>query len=171
MRSTSAVDRYLARALALLAAPGAGALLDPLCGSGTIVVKARLARPEAEAAGVDVEPGAIAAATLNADAAGVSAAFRVADAGGLPIGAGTLDAVATNPPWGLRVSAAGALRGGFDRFWAELARVLADEGRAVVLLPGATRVPGRAGLEVVERTAVRVAGRLADVVVLERRHS
>src|SRR5581483_7611904 len=145
VRSTSAVDRYLARALALLAAPGAGARLDPLCGSGTIVVRARLARPEAEAAGVDVEPGAIAAATLNADAAGVSAAFRVADAGGLPIGAGTLDAVATNPPWGLRVSAAGALRGGFDRFWA--------------------------GLAVVERTAVRVAGRLADVVVLERRHS
>ncbi len=56
------------------------------------------------------------------------------------------------------MTAAGTLRGGFDRFWAELARVLADEGRAVVLLPGATRVPGQTGLEIVGRTAVGSPG-------------
>src|SRR5205085_6385556 len=64
------------------AAPGLR-LLDPCCGAGTILVEAALRG--AVVLGGDSDPAAVAAARVNAAAAGVSAEFRRWDAQALPI--------------------------------------------------------------------------------------
>ncbi|MDF3147267.1 hypothetical protein PBV88_40235, partial [Streptomyces sp. T21Q-yed] len=55
----------------------------------------------------------------------------------LPVADRSIDRVLCNPPWGAQVDAGGRLAGHPERWWRELARVLTDEGRAIVLLPEA----------------------------------
>lgn len=160
----------LAAALARIAgAHPAAVLADPFCGTGTIVIEAALAEPGLRATGYDLDVSALEAARSNAAAASVAADFVFADAGSLPIESGSLTAVATNPPWGLRLRAGGSLAGGFDGFWSELARVLRGGGGAAILVPREVDLPrGATGLETVSRDPVRVSGAIADILVLAR---
>jgi 23S rRNA G2445 N2-methylase RlmL len=156
----------LARALARLAAPpGSGPLCDPFCGTGTIAIEAALERPGLHVLGYDLDRAALAAAGANAAAAGIAAAFGHADAASLRLDDGSLAAVATNPPWNLRVAAAGGLREGLAPFWRELARLLPAGTRAVLLMPRAAAPPG---FTVAERLPVHLAGTWVDAVVLVR---
>ena len=88
------------RACARIADPPADArLLDPFCGTGTIAIEAKLARPDLAVAASDLDPRAVAAARRNAIAAGVDVTPTVCDAcDALPA---TL--IVTNPPWGRAV--------------------------------------------------------------------
>ncbi|NUT98912.1 MAG: methyltransferase domain-containing protein [Saccharothrix sp.] len=116
--------------------------------------------------GVDVDPGAIAAAVANTPVPG-SVAWAVGDAGRLPVASGSVDVVVGNPPWGRQVAVAGA--GGVGRFWGEVRRVLVPGGRAVLLVPDAdpwVRGTGRRGLTVVERRPIGLAGARPEVVTL-----
>ena len=160
----------LARALARLAAPaGGGVLLDPFCGTGTVPIEAKLGQRSVHAVGSDVDRSAITAARRNADAAGARVDFVGLDAGRLPFPDGAVDAVATNPPWGLRVRAAGALAADFDRFWVELERLLRPGALAALLSPQDTATESwGSGISLVQRFPIRVSGALADVIVLAR---
>jgi tRNA (guanine6-N2)-methyltransferase len=156
----------LARALVRLATPpGRGPLGDPFCGTGTIAIEAGLERPGLRVLGCDIDPAALGTARVNAAAAGIGAAFLHADAARLPLDDGSLAAVATNPPWNLRVPAAGRLRDGFGPFWRELARVLPMGARAALLTPRAVAPPGFA---VAERLPLHLAGTWVEAVVLVR---
>jgi SAM-dependent methyltransferase len=146
----------LARALVALAdAPLGATLVDPFCGTGTIAIEAKLARPDLQVTASDVEPAAVAAARANARAASVALRVAARDARAVP----PAEHVVANPPWGRSAS----LRGGP----VDLARLVAPGGRMVLLTTDAVP-PGRE-LEVVEHRRVRVAGRLASIWVMYRR--
>ena len=103
----------------LVAPAGPGRLLDPFAGVGGIAL-------EAEAAGwttitADLDPG------LRHGLGRIGAAHLVADARALPLRAGSLDAVATEPPYDREV---GPLA---DQALAELHRLLRSGGAAAVL--------------------------------------
>ncbi|HZQ81042.1 MAG TPA: hypothetical protein VFB25_03585 [Gaiellaceae bacterium] len=130
----------LAAALVRLAAPPGGATLgDPFCGTGTIAIEAKLARPDLRVVASDADPEALRATAANARTAGVV----------LELGGGAkADVVVTNPPWAEPV------------LWS-------PAGRAVVLLDE-RREPPR-GATVLERRWVRVRGRPAVCWTLEGR--
>jgi tRNA (guanine6-N2)-methyltransferase len=160
----------VARALAFLAGlRPTQRLVDPFCGAGTIPIEAELACRDLDAAGFDLDDGAVTTARANGAAAGVRASFLRADATALPLHDAAVDRVPTNPPWGSAATPAGALASAPGLAWRELARVLKPDGRSVVLLPPDTREPADAGLEVTLTNRIRVAGALADACVLTPR--
>ena len=182
-------------AAAMLAASqwdGISPLVDPLCGSGTILiegalqarqiapgahrrfamerwptvsaslgerVRAELAererpRTEAKIIGSDRDAGAIAAATSNADRAGVagdvSMAVRALSAAVFP--AAQRGWIVTNPPYGVRTGEADRVRD----LWAQLGNVLRDRApgwRLALLSPDAAlerqlKIPVRAAASI-----------------------
>jgi SAM-dependent methyltransferase len=110
--------------------------------------------------GFDLAPDALTAARAHARAARVPVTVGRADAGALPLADSSVDAVATNLPWGRTAPPASLLRAGLEPLRAELARILRPAGRAVILAP--PELP-----DVDERIAVRVAGARATIVVLD----
>jgi len=136
----------LARALALLAGLRPGSTLaDPFCGTGTIPIEAKLARPDLRASGSDLDPEAVEAARRNAEAAGVELGLAVRDAADLS----QADRVATNPPWGSAVPRP------------RRAPLELDAERAVVLAP-----PDEKLERVVLQHRVRVSGAIAAINIV-----
>lgn len=156
----------LAAALARLAAPAPGqTVLDPFCGDGTVAIETALAFPAAQVVARDLDPVRLENTRRNAARAGVSIATEQADAG---YSDGRPDAVITNPPWNLAVDGAGSLRRGLDAWWRRVPFLLHPAGRFVGITEGDQLVLGplsRDGLEVGLFTRVRVAGRVADIVL------
>ncbi len=144
----------------LLAKPIRGEiLLDPFCGTGTIPVEAKLAYPGVTVIASDLDPFATKSAQIDASAAGVDISFAVSDAARLSLRHSEISRVVTNPPWGLSVQAAGALRGSFGPFWDELSRIMRFDGRIVFLAHQTGLAPPKyAPFQVVERNTVRVSG-------------
>jgi len=107
-------------------------VLDPCCGSGTILIEAAL--QGFAVCGGDSSPEAVAAAQTNSAAAVIDAPIRQWDAQALPLADGLIDAVICNLPWGRQVEIGGGSRSAFyQRVFAEMRRVLAPTGRIVLL--------------------------------------
>ncbi|GAA1283811.1 hypothetical protein Psi02_29720 [Planotetraspora silvatica] len=141
-------------------------ILDPCCGAGTLLIEAAMQQPQARLYGVDLDVRALSAAEENA--AGLPVAVGRADAGRLPFPDGGVDRVLSNPPWGGQVAARGLLAASSSRWWAELRRVLAPGGTAVVLLPDADGLAMAIGrrLAPVHVQRVRVSGAQSFLVQL-----
>lgn len=119
----------VAAALLHLANVEAGqTLLDPCCGSGTILVEAALMGAAVQ--GGDIDAAAVEAARANAQAAGTAVNIEQWDACALPLPDARVERVVTNLPWGRQVVADEGLYRGVC---AEIERVLAAGGKAVVL--------------------------------------
>lgn len=170
----------VAAAMARLAGPRPGELVvDPCCGAGTLLIEAAQAQPLARLHGFDLDPRALAAARANAEGAegagGAEGAagivLRRADAARLPLPDGSVDAVVCNPPWGGQVAPGGGLAAAPGRWWAEVARVLRPEGRAVVLVPdtAALGVAIRHGLLPGHLRHLSVSGAHPHVAVLTKK--
>lgn len=145
----SSLNPVVARALCKLARVDDGStFVDPMCGSGTIVIEGLLEAPYAEGFGFDVKIEHVAGARANAAAARVHAEFGVADARTLAnLLRGGIDAVITNPPYGIRERAVGGLREVYEKLF-EGARSVLEEGGRLVLLSPLKRL--------VERTALKL---------------
>ena len=139
----------LAAALVRLADPSPGATLrDPFCGTATIAIEAKLARPDLRVAASDADADAVRAGAANARAAGVEIELAVRRAED----AGPADVVVANPPWGRAHP---------------LAHGWSPTGRAVLLLAEGLEPPQ--GLAVLERRWLRVAGSPAHCWTVEAR--
>jgi tRNA (guanine6-N2)-methyltransferase len=106
-------------------------VLDPCCGSGTILIEAAL--QGARACGGDLNPAAVAAAQANVAAAGVIVPIFHWDATSLPQANASVDRVITNLPWGRQVPVETELPVLYQRLFMQMRRVLAPSGRLVVL--------------------------------------
>lgn len=162
--SAGALRPPVAASLLALAGAGAGCrVLDPCCGSGTIVVEA--VRGGACAVGGDVEAGVLAAARANVGAAGVGAALCWLDARALPFAAGTFDCVVVNLPWGRQVGMEGSMGMFYAQVVREMRRMVVPGGR-VVLLTAAPELVPMMGWRCREEIAISLAGQRPTVVVL-----
>jgi tRNA (guanine6-N2)-methyltransferase len=106
-------------------------LLDPCCGAGTILAEA--GRSGAVLIGGDNDTAALAAAKINAKAAGVGARIHHWDACALPIPSGSIDCIVSNLPWNRQVAVDGSLSYFYRRACTEMRRVLAPRGRIALI--------------------------------------
>jgi putative N6-adenine-specific DNA methylase/tRNA (guanine6-N2)-methyltransferase len=177
--SPAALKPNIAYAMLRLALPGGDrpAILDPFCGSGTILIEAAEIWPEASLAGSDYSPAAVDGARRNLAAVGLEDRVAIvrADARHLAehFPAGHFDAIVTNPPYGLRVG-----RGlNFGRFYAafldQAATVLKPGGRVAILV--LKRGPFRKALRQnraftrLHTREVQIGGVSPGLFILERR--
>jgi SAM-dependent methyltransferase len=130
MERPGSLRPVVAAAMLRLAGSPRGPLLDPCCGSGTIVREAL--DSGRRAIGADISAEALAAARANLPA-GVP--LLRADATALPLGPGSIGAVITNPPFGRRHEIAGDPERWLRKLLAELERVVRPSGAIVLLYP------------------------------------
>ncbi|MEV6284896.1 methyltransferase domain-containing protein [Kribbella sp. NPDC051770] len=107
-------------------------LLDPFCGTGTILLAAHpFAR--GRLIGSDRDEQAIELARTNLQRAGVRAELAVGPAEKLTVATGSLDRVVSNLPFGKLVGTHGDNAKLYPAVLKEIARVLRPDGRAVLL--------------------------------------
>jgi tRNA (guanine6-N2)-methyltransferase len=106
-------------------------VLDPCCGTGTILVEAT--KYQAIARGGDADRAAVEVARMNTKTAGAAACIQHWDARALPLPDDYADRIVTNLPWGRQVKVDGELAAFYQEVCAELQRVLAPAGRIALL--------------------------------------
>jgi len=147
-------------------------VLDPMCGAGTLLAEhLELARrwkvPTPPALGGDLDYGAVRAAAVNLRRVGPSLLSRW-DARRLPLAAGSVDRVLSNPPFGKQLSSPEEIGPLYRAAGAEIDRVLKPGGRAVLLVSEAAplRAAARAaGWKALREVAMRVLGQPAVISV------
>lgn len=135
-----------AAAVRLAGAPGR--LLDPFCGTGTILAEAGAAGWTAY--GADLDPEALSAAGAN-----TRAQLLLADASHPPFAAGAFDAIVSNVPFGKQFSIQGSLEGQVSA----LSPLVAPGGCLVFLTGRKASVPR--GIAVETQLRVEVLGQPA----------
>lgn len=121
-----------AAALVMVADVQAGQrVLDPCCGSGTLLIEA--AFQGALVCGGDSDLAAAQAAQINCRAAGISASLQCWQAEALPLASASIDRVICNLPWGRQTQVDGSLATFYQAAFAEMRRVLAPNGRIALL--------------------------------------
>jgi SAM-dependent methyltransferase len=142
----------VAAAMVALAGEPGGLLLDPCCGSGTILAEARDAGWEV--AGLDIDPDAVRVARENVPGASV----EVGDARRLGLADGAAGAYVSNLPFGRQYGVQGEMSAWLERVMGEAARVTRPGGRVVVLAPQVPRAAVPAGLRLDQRHQLRLLG-------------
>lgn len=156
----------------LAGAPGE-TLLDPCCGSGTILSEALAAGWEASRGG-DIDPDAVEVARRNA----LGAEVTEWDVRHLPLPDASVDAVVSNLPFGRQFQVQGSVSDWLKAALAEMARVTRPGGRLVLLstdlprasIPRALRLESKDPLRLLgARTALWALRRVGDLDVAKDR--
>lgn len=129
-----------------------GMLLDPCCGSGTILREASAAGWTPQ--GSDIDPDAVEVARRNVPDAPV----RRADARRLELADGSVGACVSNLPFGQQYEVQGDMRDWLHTTLSEMARVTRPGGRVVVLVPAIPRSAVPAALRMRDRHPIRLLG-------------
>jgi putative N6-adenine-specific DNA methylase/tRNA (guanine6-N2)-methyltransferase len=139
---------------------GAGRLIDPMCGTGTIPIEARRINPQLElfASDWDEQTVTVARDTFRNHDATID--LRVCDARSLPrLHPGPFDFIVTDPPYGVRQAKRMDLTAMYGSILPSMAGVLADTGRIVLLV-----VKRRAFLRALDGGPLRIVHeRLIDI--------
>jgi 23S rRNA G2445 N2-methylase RlmL len=147
-------------------------VLDPMCGTGTLLAEHLLAIRDERcekppALGGDLEAHAVAAAATNLRRVGAFALARW-DARRLPLPDASVDRILSNPPFGKQLGDPASASALYRDAFPEYDRVLREGGRAVLIASDleAFRAAGRAvGWKMARTLRVRVLGQPAFVVV------
>ncbi|MGW7682345.1 TRM11 family SAM-dependent methyltransferase [Kribbella sp. NPDC054772] len=144
-------------------------VLDPFCGTGTILRSVRRRVPTATVLGMDHDPTALALAARG-DLSLVRAAAEA-----LPVVSRSMDRVVSNLPFGKQVGSHRANQRLYPAFLQELDRVLTTDGRAVLLtedkrtlLAAVERQPT---LKLVRQRLLRYNGATPTIYILSRRRT
>ncbi|HEX6386864.1 MAG TPA: RNA methyltransferase [Anaerolineae bacterium] len=151
--------------------------LDPMCGSGTLLMERRLAGPYRQmlAADIEAERAQATLANLLAQRKEPPRALTVmqADARHLPFAGRAIDKVATNLPFGKQVGSPQVVADLYPAFFRQLEWILRPGGRAVVLsseyeqVKEAVRQQDR--LVILTGYSVAVLGQWGRIYIVERR--
>lgn len=152
----------VAAAMVKLAGEAGLPLLDPCCGSGTILNEAAMGGWEVK--GIDIDPEAIEVAQRNVKDGPV----HVGDARALPFDARSFGACVSNLPFGQQFKVQGDMDHWLKTVLAEMARVTCEGGRVVLLAPQIPRpvVPNQLRLR--DRFPIRLLGTKTTVWVFDR---
>lgn len=143
--------------------------VDPFCGSGTILMERSLVGPAQKILGYDRDANVVETAQANC-AARENIALQVGEAQKLSLPDGSVDVIATNPPFGKTFTQDANL---FTDFLSAAARVLKSGGRLVVLngdilgFETALKKAG-SGFELKQKTDINLLGEEARIWVLEK---
>lgn len=121
--------------LRLARLPRDGVLLDPFCGGGTVLLEAAACRPDLTLMGSDIRLLAVQGCqeNLTANAATATLAHRDALCLDEHHPAGSVDAVVTNPPFGLQLGKGLSFFPFYSELLEQLDHVLSADGRVVLL--------------------------------------
>jgi tRNA (guanine6-N2)-methyltransferase len=157
------------------------AVLDPMCGAGTILAEALLGvqgRRGPDGApwrlqlwGGDIDPDHLRAATANLRALG-DVRLQQWDARTLPLEDASIDRIICNPPFGKQLSSPEEIRPLYRDAVAEMDRVLRPGGMAVLLvseLPALREAVRHASWQQQRLVGVRVLGQRATIVVYRKK--
>jgi SAM-dependent methyltransferase len=148
--------------VSLAGAPG-GTLLDPCCGSGTILAEASAVGWHS-VLGVDIDDEAVAVARRNVPGADVERG----DLRHLELAATSVDAVVANLPFGQQFDVQGPMPAWLAAALAELTRVTRPGGRLVLLAPTLPAGAFPASLRLRSRDALRLLGTRTTLWVFDR---
>lgn len=152
----------VASAMVLLAGEPSGVLLDPCCGSGTILGEALAASWAVQ--GFDIDPEAVQIARRNAPGAEV----RVGDARSLALAGERVGACVSNLPFGQRYAVQGDMRLWLRSVLGEMARVTRPGGRVVLLAPELPRPAVDERLRLRDRFPIRLLGTRTTIWAYDR---
>jgi predicted RNA methylase len=147
-------------------------VVDPTCGSGTLLVERALLDAGTMLSGIDISPTAIRAATGNVIAAGLAArtAVRLGDGGDAAAWPPRCDEVLANLPFGMRTEDRN-LDGLYRRIVGNIARTLNPGGRALLYTTHAKTVIAllrrTAKLKVIEERRVESGGVQVGLWIVE----
>ncbi len=148
-------------------------VVDPTCGSGTLLIERALLDAGTMLSGIDISPTAIRAATGNVIAAGLAAriAVRPGDGGDAAAWPPRCDEVLANLPFGMRTEDRN-LDGLYRRIVGNIARTLNPGGRALLYTTHAKTVLAllrrTAKLNVIEERRVESGGVQVGLWIVER---
>jgi 23S rRNA G2445 N2-methylase RlmL len=159
----SALRPTVAAMMVGLAGEPRGVLLDPCCGSGTILGEA-LAVGWPAVRGVDIDPEAVEITGRNVPRALV---FE-GDGRELDLPGASVSAVVSNLPFGQQRRVPGDKTRWLAAILAEIARVTRPGGRVVLLAPQITRQSVPAELQVTIKNPIRLLGTKTTVWVFDK---
>lgn len=148
-------------------------VVDPTCGSGTLLIERALLDRGSMLSGIDISPTAIRAAAANVIAAGLAAriAVREGDGGDAAAWPEACDEVLANLPFGLRTEDRN-LDGLYRRIVGNIARTLTPGGRALLYTTHAKTILAllrrTAKLKVIEERRVESGGLSVGLWIVER---
>ncbi len=132
-----ALDATIARVMVELAgAKGGEKLLDPMCGSATILIEQSEMSKNSVCVGIERSHNAVKSGAQNVAAARAEKTISLlcADSSSIPFADGTFDAIAVNPPWGEAIKEKESLQAIYSSLIKECARVLKSRARMCVIV-------------------------------------
>jgi tRNA (guanine6-N2)-methyltransferase len=162
----------IAAAMVLVSQPRPeDAVLDPMCGAGTVLIERGEAARYRQLLGGDLDPAAIEAARINIGPRYQPIELREWNARSLPLDDRSVDAILCNLPFGRRIGSEADNRVLYPTLIAEWSRVLTPEGRMVLLTGDSklltTVIAKHRGLRLVDRIPLLVRGLPAALHLIE----
>jgi len=152
----------VANAMVRLAGEPRGVLLDPCCGSGTVLGEALTAGWKVK--GLDIDPDAVHVAQQNVRDAEVSHG----DARQIDLPDASVGACVSNLPFGQQYSVQGDMTAWLRAVVGEMARVTLSGGRVVILAPDVPRSAVPKELRPRDRYQIRLLGAKTSIWVYDR---